>query len=167
MIALKCAFVLILLVIIVGGILSVTYIVRKSKADKISFLESFHLTGFPILTFLVGEHKVNFLLDSGANGCSIDESVLEYIPHKKASYKQHQHYVGGESKLLEACELTFHYRDHEYKGDFLIGDYSEHFNAIKSSTGVTIHGIIGTDFFSSYNYVLDFAEMVAYSKKRQ
>lgn len=166
MIVLKAILLFIVFCILAFGVMSVQYLVLREKREKISFLESFNLTGFPILTFKSGEYKVNFLLDSGANGCSIDKSVLEYIPHKKADYHQRQHYVGGETKILEVCEIVFSYKDNEYKGTFLVGDYSEHFNAIKDTTGVTIHGIIGTDFFSSYNYVLDFAEMIAYSKNK-
>ena len=36
---------------------------------------------------------------------------------------------------------------------------------IESSTGITIHGLLGTDFLQKYNYVIDFDSLEVYSKK--
>ena len=40
------------------------------------------------------------------------------------------------------------------------------FTSIKNETGVTLHGLIGNSFMQKYKYVLDFDEMVAYSKHK-
>ena len=42
---------------------------------------------------------------------------------------------------------------------------SDAFGHIKKDTGVTVHGIIGSLFFNEFKYVLDFDELIAYSKK--
>ena len=44
-------------------------------------------------------------------------------------------------------------------------DMSSSFDVIKRSTGVNIHGILGTAFFNKYKYILDFDKLIAYSKK--
>ena len=43
---------------------------------------------------------------------------------------------------------------------------SEAFKKIKDGNGATIHGLIGNSFMQKYKYVLDFDEMVAYSKHK-
>jgi hypothetical protein len=40
----------------------------------------------------------------------------------------------------------------------------EAFGHMKQDTGVTLHGIIGSKFFNKFKYVLDFDELIAYSK---
>ena len=40
----------------------------------------------------------------------------------------------------------------------------EAFGNIKKETGVTIHGILGSDFFTRYKYVLDFDKLIFYKK---
>ena len=44
-------------------------------------------------------------------------------------------------------------------------DMTAAFGSIKKETGVTIHGILGAKFFNEFKYVLDFKELIAYSKE--
>ena len=138
---------------------------RKKKPDKISFLQSYYLIGLPIVTFETNGHRFNFILDSGATGCSIDKSILKHIDVGEPIHYQEQYGLGSNLGKLPCYKLKFTYKDKEYEGEFLAGDYSDHYDMIKKEFGVTIHGIIGTDFFKKHQYVIDFAEMVAYSKK--
>lgn len=138
---------------------------KRNRVDKMSFLESYNLVGLPVITFEANGKKFNFILDSGATGCSIDKSVLENIETGNPIYHQEQYGLGSNFGKLPCYRLKFLYKDKEYEGDFLAGDYSSHYDMIKKEFGVTIHGIIGTDFFKKHQYVIDFAEMVAYSKK--
>ena len=46
----------------------------------------------------------------------------------------------------------------------MISDLDKPFNNIKKESGVTIHGILGNNFFKKYKYVLDFDKLIAYSK---
>ena len=141
-------------------------LLRKSKADKMSFLEAYNLIGLPIITFEAGDKKLNFILDSGATGCSIDKSVLKYVDAGKPVHFQEQYGLFGSApEKLPCYKLKFTYKGKEYEGRFLAGDYSDHYDMIKREFGVTVHGIIGTDFFKQHQYVIDFAEMVAYSKR--
>jgi hypothetical protein len=47
--------------------------------------------------------------------------------------------------------------------NFIVRDMADAFNEVKSNSGVTIHGILGSDFFQKYKYVINFNELVAYN----
>lgn len=141
-------------------------LLKRNLPNKMSFWESYYLVGLPVITFEANGNKFNFILDSGATGCSIDKSVLKYFDVGKPIYHQEQYGLGSDLGKLPCYKLKFLYKGKEYEGEFLAGDYSNHYDMIKSEYGVTIHGIIGTDFFKKYQYVIDFAEMVAYSKNK-
>ena len=131
-----------------------------------SFLESYNLVGLPVITFEAGGKKFNFILDSGATGCSIDKDALKDLHIGKPVHYQEQYGLYGKAlEKLPCYKLTFVYKGKEYEGLFLVGDYKDHYDMIKREFGVRVHGIIGTDFFKKHQYVIDFAEMVAYSKK--
>ena len=53
----------------------------KKKESEMSFGEALDLTGLPIVTFTQGEHKLNFLLDSGANKSVINSDHLKALRH--------------------------------------------------------------------------------------
>lgn len=57
---------------------------EKEKIDntKMSFKEALDLAGLPVVTFNVGKHKVNFLLDTGSDSSSINMSVLPSLKHR-------------------------------------------------------------------------------------
>ena len=71
----------------------------------------------------------------------------------------------GQTKQVKSCEITLYFGNKGYTYNYLINDMSQAFGQIKDSTGVNLHGIIGSKFFNKFRYVLDFAELIAYSKK--
>ena len=61
--------------------------------------------------------------------------------------------------------ISFNYKNRKFEEDFQVVDMSKTIRIIKKTKGVTIHGLIGNGFMQKYKYVLDFKEMIAYSKK--
>ena len=49
--------------------------------------------------------------------------------------------------------------------EFIIRDMSGPFGIIKKQRGFTVNGILGSNFFNKYKYMLDFNEMIAYTAK--
>lgn len=136
-----------------------------AKKNAISFQQGFDLTELPIVTFSQGKNKYNFLLDTGANNNIIDKRVLDTINHKKVNYTSDIMGFEGNKVNADLCTITLSYKDNDYSYFYLICDMSKVFDQIKQENGVILHGIIGSKFFHEFQYVLDFAEMIAYSKK--
>lgn len=135
------------------------------KKEAISFKQGFDLTDMPVITLYQGEKKFNFLLDTGSNNSAISKHVIDQFEHTPIKEKTTTVF-GIEGKISSApiSKVTLSYKDKSYTYDYIINDLEAAFNQIKVETGVTLHGIIGSRFFNQYRYVLDFAELIAYSK---
>lgn len=133
--------------------------------NEMSFKTAMDLCSLPVVTFYQGEKRFNFLLDTGSTSCIIDSNILKDIKHDKSDMVSSLCGLEGNEVVVEACSITLYFNDRPYTYDYLMQDMSKAFGCIKQETGVTIHGIIGSSFFNEFKYVLDFAELIAYSKK--
>ena len=135
------------------------------KPDVMSFKAGFDLTDLPVITLYQGDKKFNFLLDTGSTDSIIDSNILKEIDYKVKNAVSNLFGMEGQTKQVKSCEITLYFGNKGYTYDYLINDMSQAFEQIKDSTGVNLHGIIGSKFFNKFRYVLDFAELIAYSKK--
>lgn len=167
--------IIIMVLIVVGIAFAVNKIedYYKSKKDNkilsttISFKESMDLTSLPVATFLCGDTKINFLLDTGSNVSQINESLLPQLQYVDLNSNQNIIGIEGQSHQVKNCKMNISYKNHTFENEFVVHDLSRAFDNIKQSTGVQIHGILGSIFFQNYKYILDYDELIAYSKYNQ
>lgn len=133
--------------------------------NAMSFKESLDLAEMPVVTFYQGDKKINFLLDTGSNNCIIDSSFLKNIRHTMLKESTNIQGLEGNSQEAQVCTLNITYKNNTYSYPYVIQDMSNVFNSIKKETGVTVNGILGSSFFNTYNYILDFKELIAYRKE--
>jgi len=131
---------------------------------KISFQQGFDLTEMPVCTFHQGEKKLNFLLDTGATKNILDSRYADSIEVEKSN--DHSTLFGMEGNIVNTpvCNIVLSYKDRNYKDTFLVHDMSSAFDLVKKESGVLLHGILGSGFFHKFQYVLDFKELIAYSR---
>ena len=153
--------VIVLLAIIING--AEDYCKQK-KRENMSFREAMDLVELPIITFYNKDTKLNFLLDTGSDLSYINKSVLFSLEYKEVNESMNIISVGGNSQSFGCCDMTVTYKNQEFIDRFYISDLDEAFGAIKAETGVQIHGILGSKFFTKYKYILDFENLIAYSK---
>lgn len=163
MVILICKILIILLCTIIIAKL-VNHFFNKKKSEM-SFAEAINLTGLPIVTFIQGENKLNFLLDSGANRSVISADYIKAIKHTPTG--EECKIFGMEGNAVETYFTTvpFTYKGRSYTEDFQVVDLSSAIAQVKQESGVNFIGIIGNSFLQKYKYILDFAENKAYSKK--
>ena len=160
----QISFIVFLLCIIIG---TVTYnYLQKNKTKKIgmSFKESMNLTELPVITFYNNGNKLNFLLDTGSNMCVINSKSLDSLEYTKLNKGGSIHGMEGNVIKVEYISMNFTYNNKLYTSTFQIVNMQEAFDRVKQESGVTIHGILGSRFFEEYKYVLDFKELIAYTK---
>lgn len=133
--------------------------------NAMSFQAGMDLAELPVVTFYQGEQKINFLLDTGSNNCIIDSNFLKKIEHKMSNAQTSLTGLEGKAQKASICIIKMSYKDKSYESTFVVQDLSAAFNSIKQETGVTIHGMLGSKFFNRFKYVLDFEELIAYSKE--
>lgn len=130
-----------------------------------SFQNSMDLAELPVVTFRQGDKKINFLLDTGSNNCIIDSNILKNIDHKMLDVETNILGLEGNAQKTGVCTIKMSYKDKEYEYPYVIQDMSAAFDFIKKETGVTVNGMLGSKFFNKFKYVLDFDELIAYSKE--
>ena len=138
---------------------------RNKKKTCIDFSAGFNLTDLPIVTFTQGEEKLNFLLDTGSNKSLINASVVNKLNHIPLKSDSTMFGVEGNYIKVEVAVISIFYNGEEYANDFIISDLDKPFTNIKNESGVTVHGILGNNFFIRNKSILNFEEMKAYLKK--
>ncbi len=152
-------------IIIILGIYWTVYTRKEKHNSKMSFKESIDLAELPIVTFYQNDKKFNFLLDTGSNYSHISKKAVALIKGEIIEAKAEVAGI-GKSTTSGICKTSLNYKGAEYNIDLNIGEHLDSaFACIKSETGVTVHGILGNQFFQKYKYILDFNKLVAYSKK--
>lgn len=139
--------------------------IKVKKVVDMSFREAMDLAELPIVTFQNGDQKLNFLLDTGSNLSVINSSILPLVKYTKIEKSSDIIGIEGNKKKTEFCKMDVTYKDHVFENEFCIQNLSSAFSVIKEESGVQLHGILGNLFFQKYKYVLDFASLVAYTKK--
>ena len=123
------------------------------------------MVGLPIVTFYQGDRKYNFLLDTGANLSVINQATLENIEYTLLEKTGNLYGVDGINREVSFATVDLVYKSNSYTEEFQVLDMQNTIDQVKAESGVNMVGIIGNEFFRKYKYVLDFDELVAYSKK--
>lgn len=158
-----------LLIIAVAIATIAVYLLKQGEPQNpLSFYESMKLCNLPIITMKVGGEDINFLLDTGSMESIMDLRVLEllklpYTPHEKTF---DMYGVTGNTVSVPSVLINLEYKDNIYEGHFMVKDLGDSMDMVKQEYGVRIHGVLGAKFFDKYSYVLDFANLVAYTRKK-
>lgn len=152
--------------LIVGITILAIIKVRKQK-DNFSFKNAFKLTGLPILIFEQDGTDLIFILDTGSSVCVLDESSISKL--KDFKYLDREDNLvdvnGGKVKRRYGL-FKFKCDNIDFENEFLISDLTNIRESVKEDSGVSIDGIVGSDFFSKYQYIIDFDKYIAFSKKK-
>ena len=157
-----------LIIALVIATVAVILLKHDEPQNPLSFYESMKLCNLPIITMKVGDEDINFLLDTGSMESIMDLRVLEllklpYTPHEKTF---DMYGVTGNTVSVPSVLIDLKYKDNIYEGHFMVKDLGDSMDMVKQEYGVRIHGVLGAKFFDKYNYVLDFANLIVYAKKR-
>lgn len=135
-----------------------------ASAEAISFKQAVELTGLPIITLYQGEKRFNFILDTGSTDNIIDQNILKELDYEVQESKHNLYGLEGNEQTVNTCSITLSYKDKDFPFIYLINDLKKPFEVMKKENGVTLHGMLGSKFFNAYKYILDFNELIAYSK---
>ena len=131
----------------------------------VSFKQGFIPPRIPIATFYQEGKKLNFLLDSGSDKNVLDSRILEEVKYEDVEGESvNLTGVGGVTQV-KTCKVAFTCDSKEYTEEFLITDLSKAFGLIEQEHCITLHGIIGSTFMRKNNIVMDFQNLVAYTKE--
>lgn len=136
----------------------------RIRKYTLSFRDSMDLVELPVVTFYNGHKKLNMLLDTGSTECIISKEYLKGLVYEETGASREMFGMEGKTVLNPIINSTISYSGLKFDVDFLAVDMSQAFGLIKQENGVTIHGILGSNFFTRYKYVLDFDKLMFYKK---
>lgn len=116
--------------------------------------------GFAMLTFTVGNKKLNFLIDTGCNHSIIDSDVLNNLginfDYLKIPDVSNIIMADGSRKTVKCSNLNLIFNGNTYNENFVIIDWKNTKEEMKKTYNVDIHGLLGISFFRKYKSVIDF-----------
>ena len=129
-------------------------------------MEGLNLTGLPVVTLFNDDKAFNFVLDTGSYHSIINESILSNCKHVESDALADLAGIDGViHKNQRIVHMMLYYRDKCLPAKFIVSNLDGVFGQIKKETGVQLHGLLGSDFFRENKYIIDYKEMVAYSKR--
>ena len=156
--------VLVLIVILAAIILNGIESYNKKNESKMSFMEGINLTGLPIVSFKIDDKVYNFLLDTGSDLSVINSTVLNKLTNTLVNKKCSISGMEGNSQEVGFTRIKLSYKNISFEEEFQTVNMDAAFNNIKQNYGVSIIGILGSEFFRRNKYVLDFKDLIAYLK---
>lgn len=134
----------------------------KYKYNIFNIKSSLELCDLPIIVLKYNGKKINFLVDSGSDKSYICKGVLD----KNAIATENKDVSITASGMMETFEYIIDVcnKTDSFTMNVWEADLNRSFDMVKQSTGVTIHGIIGTNFLTEYKFILDFDELIIYKK---
>lgn len=151
----------IIVLLVVMGVYYVYTLYTKSK-DVMSFKQSMELCDMPIVTFYIGDRKLNFVLDTGCVQSMLDADIIDKykldINYTKETFEVWG--ANGKCSTDKMGVLGFYSNNKKFEETFVCSSTIKHtFSWLKQNKGVTVHGLLGSNFFNTYKYILDFNKL--------
>ena len=115
------------------------------------------------------EERINFLVDSGSNISHICSEYLNNIDAEVLGTSKEGKVtgLGADNIGITMCKTVLKDKDNN-KYDVLLSvskQLSDVTKTIEESTGVKIHGLLGTYLLKKYKYIIDFNSLKVYYDK--
>lgn len=162
------------IILVLAGVAAVASVAnlcdkRANKDANVVPMEVQLPGNLPIIALSNNGVVFNFLLDSGSNISHICSEYFELLDCKVlGTYKEgNVHGLGAKNEGITMCSATLKdIAGKEYSVNLSISNQLKAVSdSIEATTGVRVHGLLGTDFLRTYNYVLDFKTLEVYPRK--
>lgn len=116
-----------------------------------------HFRKLPIIEASLNGKPAHFILDSGATFSVLNLKDKDAFGFDSEEDDENEAVgYGGQAAFEKAKYVEVSIGGVKLTGDFNAQDLSKIVGVIKSNEGVTVNGIIGVNFFTSYGFILDF-----------
>lgn len=137
---------------------------EKKKLLDESFAAGYETAGVPIVQVRGKDgRKLNFIIDTGCAVSCIDNGSLEYVEHEETGRKINSAGLDGKKNEEPVYMCTIYFRDCASQLPMQAKDLGGIIEFLNECHGVTVHGIIGSDYMNNLNLVVDFISGTVYT----
>jgi len=131
---------------------------KQSFNVSLSFENSFEHIKLPVVRLKSGNTVINFLVDSGAQASYIDENVLKLINVSEVPETEGIVIgINNSSCKTGLCNVVLQHEKHTMEFQMQTFDFKKVIcNDEDLTGGITITGLLGSDFLQKYNGVIDY-----------
>lgn len=126
--------------------------------DGIPFDAAYDSAGLPIITLTNDGKEFNFLVDTGANLCVLNDSALPNLKHKKLEGEGTMFGMEGNLQKVEYVEVLLSHGKDDFTVEFQVCNIDAAFGRVEAEHGITIHGVLGTQFLENNRGRVNFVE---------
>lgn len=116
-------------------------------------------TKLPIISVVIEDKKLCFILDTGSTCSLIDSSVVEYFKDIVEPIGEYfVNGIDGTKHKVDIIVIPLMIEGQIYKQKFCVSSLLEAFRDIENENGIQVHGLLGTDFLYENKCIVDFKE---------
>lgn len=156
---------LVLFIVCIAAVLINFVEEANKKTNLLAFVDIVKELHLPIITIENNGNKFNFLLDTGSNYSIINQDSLPLVEHQIIEGATGEVYgMEGNVIKISYAHIAFKAGNIDFNDNFQVIDMSGAFSQLKETHNVEVIGILGSNFFARYNFVLDFKHLIAYTE---
>lgn len=165
MVVLKVLLILIAVIVVSVIINGIKDYNRRPKNPLTFDKDLFKIVGMPIIKLYNNGKVFHFVVDSGAALSTIDVDSLKNLEYSKTNIVGTAYGIDGNIVETSTVCITLHYDKVSLPNNFQVLDLSQMCENFEKEHNIHLAGLLGSDFLSKYEYVLDFDKLVMFNKK--
>lgn len=127
---------------------------------NISFDYTLNNTKLPIISIMIENKKINFIIDTGSTCNLIDSNIVEYFKDiVKPVGEYYINGIDGTKHKVDVVVIPLKIEEKIFKQNFCVKPLLEAFKNIEKECGIQVHGLLGTDFLLKNKCIIDFKSM--------
>lgn len=128
---------------------------RLAKTQKHPF-QAFDKTDVPFITIDIQGKQLNLLVDTGCGISIISKNALENLSYTPSPRKINLKALTDDTLDSETVSIPITVCGKEIIEDFVIYDQEEDMAGFQKHYGITLHGILGNEFFEKTHCKIDY-----------
>ena len=136
---------------------------RTNSLTRLSFADTMGRLKLPIVSLTNNGQTFKFLIDTGATLSVEDSNILDELDYSKIDIKGNAYGIDGNIVNVDYVAMTLSHGDTKFVEQFQVMRLDA-FDNLRETDNIDLVGILGGAFLKRYNFVVDYKELIAYTK---
>ena len=136
---------------------------RTNSLIRLSFADTMGRLKLPIVSLTNNGQTFKFLIDTGATLSVIDSNILDKLNYSKLDIKGNAYGIDGNIVNVDYVAMTLSHGDTKFVEQFQVMRLDA-FDNLRETDNIDLAGILGGTFLERYNFVVDYKELIVYTK---